>query len=71
MRSTAAARPWISTCRKRVTAEAAKIFLKRALANRDNRPPHVFAREIYAVIRQPSETCIVAPTRLARDRGEG
>ena len=25
--------------------EAAKIFLKRALANPDNRPPHVFARD--------------------------
>jgi IS6 family transposase len=25
--------------------EAAKCFLKRALANRDNRPPHVFARD--------------------------
>ena len=25
--------------------EAAKIFLKRALANSDNRPPHVFARD--------------------------
>jgi len=25
--------------------EAAKCFLKRALANPDNRPPHVFARD--------------------------
>ena len=25
--------------------EAAKLFLKRALANADNRPPHVFARD--------------------------
>src|SRR5215831_6285735 len=25
--------------------EAAKLFLKRALANPDNRPPHVFARD--------------------------
>jgi transposase-like protein len=25
--------------------EAAKIFLKKALANPDNRPPHVFARD--------------------------
>jgi transposase-like protein len=25
--------------------EAAKLFLKKALANPDNRPPHVFARD--------------------------
>lgn len=37
--------------------EAAKCFLKRALVNPDNRPPHVFARDKLRAIQRPSGTC--------------
>jgi transposase-like protein len=36
------AKDWLAETRDR---EAAKLFLKRALANGDNRPPRVFARD--------------------------
>jgi transposase-like protein len=35
--------------------EAAKLFLKKPLANADNRPPHVFVRDACGVIQPPSE----------------
>jgi IS6 family transposase len=43
--SIVAGRPWTSIYRKTRDREAAKCFLKRALANPDNRPPHVFATD--------------------------
>ena len=43
--SMAKARRWTSTFRRRVIAKQPKLFLKKALANPDNRPPHVFARD--------------------------
>ena len=43
--STATGRPWISIFRRRAIGKAAKRFLKKVLANRDNRPLCVFARD--------------------------
>jgi IS6 family transposase len=43
--SIAAGRQWTSTYPKLATREAAKGFLRRALANPDNCAPHVFARD--------------------------
>ena len=41
----AVARRLISTCPRHGTREAAKLFLQRALANPENQPPQVFARD--------------------------
>jgi len=43
--SIAAGKRWISTYPKLRDREAAKCFLRRALANPDNRAPYVFARD--------------------------
>jgi len=37
--------------------EAAKLFLKRAMSNPDNPPPHVFARDGLRAIRRRFESC--------------
>ena len=52
--------------------EAAKIFLKRALSNPDNRPPHVFARDklrsYSAAIRELQSEGQLRPTCRQRTR---
>src|ERR1043166_3002919 len=52
--------------------EAAKVFLQKALANRDNRPPHVFARDglrsYPAAIRELQAEGRVAPRCRQRTR---
>jgi transposase-like protein len=52
--------------------EAAKLFLKKALANPDNRPPHVFARDglrsYPAALRELKAEGRVAPSCRQRTR---
>ena len=58
-RCRALAVPLPSSRRPRADREAAKRFLKTALANRDNRPPCFFARDDLAVIQPRSANCTV------------
>ena len=55
---------YLSETRER---EAAKLFLKRALGNPDNRPPHVFARDGLRSTLQPFENCRAKASYTAAD----